>query len=451
MTLVGRELAAELSRLSDGQREAATHPGDVVVRAGPGSGKTRTLVARVGYTLATRTSPLRGVACITYTNTAAREVRHRLADLGVRSGERLACSTLHAFCLNEIVRPFAGLTGGTAPGPGSVIGSGAADLLLQHCLDSQGVNEAARWRLGTITSIRRALAIGDPTDRFDAREVEAARTYETALAAAGQVDFEAMTIRALALLQEHGPVRDLVGSRFPHLVVDEYQDLGGVLHRIVLELRHSAGVEVFAVGDIDQTVFGFAGAEPRFFEELAAREDFLDVSLDINYRSAARIVRACEAALGRTVGRTARDGAPDGEIKVMNVTGGQRGHAEAAAGLVAGALRDGVPPHRVAVLYPSRGPLLTELLAAIQRKAIPVLCESEEPLPRGPLSTFVQRCAAATVATSQVRLGAAELPTGLGSARQVPGLDELAHDLRGLRRDAGLPAGATALSTLVSL
>lgn len=107
-------LAAELAALDQGQRAAAMHNGNLAILAGPGAGKTRTLVARVGYMLAI-TSEHRGVAAITYTDATAREVSHRLRKLGMSPGRRLASRTVHAFCLHHILLPYGGLAGHPLP------------------------------------------------------------------------------------------------------------------------------------------------------------------------------------------------------------------------------------------------------------------------------------------------------------------------------------------------
>ncbi|MFH9044295.1 UvrD-helicase domain-containing protein [Streptomyces sp. NPDC017966] len=112
---VSDTLLTELDNLHPKQRTAVLHDGNVVLRAGPGSGKTRTLVARIAYVLQTQISAFRGVACITYTNAAAEEIRRRVLSSGVRAEGRITCSTVHAFCLNEILRAFAHLTGQPAP------------------------------------------------------------------------------------------------------------------------------------------------------------------------------------------------------------------------------------------------------------------------------------------------------------------------------------------------
>lgn len=262
-------LLRELEALHPKQREAVLHPGNLVLRAGPGSGKTRTLVARIGYLLQTQISAFRGVACITYTNAAADEIRRRVLRSGMRVEGQISCSTVHAFCLNEILRAFAALTRQPAPQAGQVLSAAATETLLQSCFDAVGIAETpAQYRISENTRIRRALACDEPLSIFDPREVQAACLYEERLLAQGVIDFEAMVVRALHIVRQHEPVRDLLHARFPHLVVDEYQDLGGVLHELVLALHDMAGITIFAVGDIDQSVFGFTGADARYLTAL---------------------------------------------------------------------------------------------------------------------------------------------------------------------------------------
>ena len=106
-------LAAEIAALHPRQLGAALHDGNLVVLAGPGAGKTRTLVARVGYLLAA-ISEHRGVAAITFTDAAASEVSARLRQLGLSPGRRLASRTVHSFCLQHVLLPYGDIAGSPA-------------------------------------------------------------------------------------------------------------------------------------------------------------------------------------------------------------------------------------------------------------------------------------------------------------------------------------------------
>jgi DNA helicase II / ATP-dependent DNA helicase PcrA len=446
---VAPRLVEELGSLNRQQLEAVLHEGNVIVRAGPGSGKTRTLVARAAYVLDAQVSPFRGAACITFTNSAADEVRRRMGTMGVRLGDRFSCTTLHSFCLNEILRANVGMTGEWVPRRGEVLSDTDQVGLLQHCFDEVGIAEtAAQWRQPQITKIRRAIACEESLDVFDHREVSAARLYDQKLVERTAIDFEAMTTRALRLVQDNTHVQDLLQARFPHLIVDEYQDLGGVLHGLVIALRDAAEVQIFAVGDPDQTVFGFTGADPRYLDELSRRPDFRVVELEMNYRSGQEIIRVSEAALGHMRGRRALDGVAPGEVEIVAVEGALVDHAVEVVRLVQGVLSSGVAPERIAVLYPQKGPLLNELLSALQRAGLPFLFERDEQLPRGSLSRFVQSCASRAVFLSEARRATTSNVEDLLRRSNAPSLLALRDTLLRLRREASLAAPATRLSLL---
>lgn len=456
MPSVSQQLFVELEELNAQQQHAALAKGNVVVRAGPGSGKTRTLVARAGVLLEEDITRFRGAACITYTNAAASEVRHRLRRLGVRSEGRLTCSTLHSFCLNGILRAFAPLTGEWLPASGQVLDDIAGVDLLQQCFDELSIADlVAKYRSPTITKIRRALACDEAVDGFDVREVRAAHMYERKLTELQFIDFEAMVIRSLRIVREHASVRDLLRAKYPHVIVDEYQDLGGVLHQLILTLRDQAGISVSAVGDADQSIYGFTGADPKYLDELAAREDFCSIELEVNYRSGQTIIRAAEAALGRS-GRVRRaaDGLTDGNISILPIDGSLDEHANESYSLVEQRQSGGVPLEKIAILYPQRGPILDAVLQRFDRSDIPVFHERAERLPGGSLSKFVQRCASTTVAYSQAHRRGKAYGNPISAAvapSDAPDLFTLERELVVLRAEASLPPPTQRLTLLRSL
>lgn len=439
-------LLRELEHLHPRQRAAVLHPGNLVLRAGPGSGKTRTLVARIAYLLQTQISAFRGVACITYTNAAADEIRRRVLHSGVRAEGRITCSTVHAFCLNEILRAFAPLSGQPVPQAGQVLSKTAAEELLQYCFDQVGIAETfAQYRTGESIRIRRALACDESLDAFDPREVQAARLYEEQLTAREEIDFEAMVTRAVRIVREHEPVRDLLHARFPHLIVDEYQDLGGVLHELVITLHDLAGITVFAVGDTDQSVYGFTGADARYLTALAARDDFCDLELDVNYRSGQDIITAAEAALGMPRGRRARDGAPPGDVSIEQVHGGLEDHARLACDLAQQAHRRKISPEKIAILYPQRGPLLDALHSELTRRHLSFLHERDDKLPAGTLSRFIQRCASRAATNYQIHTAPSTARFDMLRRAEAPSLAVLARALTTLRTEAHLSPPASRL------
>jgi DNA helicase II / ATP-dependent DNA helicase PcrA len=433
--LLSPVLAAEIAKLNDKQQLAVFHPGSIVVRAGPGSGKTRTLVAKAGYLLDTQISVHRGVAAITYTRHAAREITTRLARLGIEPGRRLISSTVHGWCLSAVLRPFGPLVGVPVPGPGSVINedTDAWVKLMQRCLDDAGAMENAEWVRPDLTRIRRDLACGNHRDERDPL-VRAARMFDERMLEHGLFDFESMIAQSLRIVLQHDRVARLIAARFPWLIVDEYQDLGPVLHALVLTLHEQASVQIAAFGDPDQSIMGFTGADPRYLNSLASRNEFLDIPLELNYRCGEAIIAASHAALNQKRQHRARpDRADKGVIEPVAVSGGLPDHADATIAKIAELTGRGMPAHRIAVFYPGKGPLLNELVEALDASRLGYVHERDERLPDGDLADFIRGCAA--------RASAGYQPTG-NSANGTTGcltLTELTRIYARMRKAAGLP------------
>jgi len=428
--LVSPALAAELDQLNDDQRRAVRHPGNLVVRAGPGSGKTRTLVAKAGYLLDAEVSIRRGVAAITYTRQAAREVTARLAKLGIRPGRRLASSTVHGWCLSAILRPFGPLVGVPVPGPASVIDDQAVAWvsLLQRCLDDAGAMANAEWERASITRIRRDLAAGNDRDLSDPM-VRAARLFDERMLERGWFDFDSMIAQSLRIIRQYPRAAQLVAARYPWLIVDEYQDLGPVLHELVLTLHERASVQVAAFGDADQSVMGFTGADPRYLNSLASRPEFLDIPLGLNYRCGRAIIAASHAALKEPRQHRARpDRADSGVIEPIAVAGGLADHAKVAIAKINELTDLGIPAHRIAVFYPRKGPLLEELIEALDASGHGYVHERDERLPDGDLADFVRDCAARALSG----------PQPIGSASASPTMTELTQAYEYLRATSGM-------------
>lgn len=389
-------LAAELKKLDTVQREAVRWGGNVALTAGPGSGKTRALVARAGYLLENEVSPLRRVGCITYARSAATEISERLRVFNRAVAFRTTSRTFHSFCFNEILRPYAALAGETPPGADSVVDDKSAVVaaLRQECYDDLRIVDLEPGkRIGTQTAIRRALSTGEPVSGFDEREIEAARLFEERLGVQGLIDYEAMVSRALSLVRGSAQVRDLFQARYPHLLVDEYQDLGAVLHSLVECLRVEAGVTIFAVGDVDQSLYEFNGANPKYLNELSDNPAYKPLKLTVNYRSAVDLLPLFSAALGVDHGRTGVPGPIAGRHEIYEVEGGLEDHAQYTCESIERLLRQGILPHKIAVLYPGRGKLLTALLETFETLNVRFLHARDGELPQGDLFDFIRSCA----------------------------------------------------------
>lgn len=290
-------LAAEQLQSNKGQWQAYNSTGSSVILAGPGSGKTKTLTIKLARMLEEDVHAPRGIACITYSNQCARELKRRLSNLGVEDGHRSSIGTLHSFCLQHIVIPYAHLTDLRKRYPITVASAGEAEALQEKALDKTIGN--TRWGPRFDRYRRNCLDRSSPGWRSkDSQAAEAIEEYESLLDERGLIDFDGMVLIGLHLVETHEWVRRALVARFPVLVVDEYQDLGLALDRIVQALCFKAGMRLIAVGDPDQSIYGFTGAEPSLLMNLAKRDDVELIMLRLNYRCGSAIIDASKAALG---------------------------------------------------------------------------------------------------------------------------------------------------------
>lgn len=249
----------------------------------------------------------RGVACITFSQECARELNRRLNELGLHESGRLFIGTVHGFCLRHLVIPYANLAGLGLPSNVAVATGAQMREIFSRVADSTyGVDHP--FKLDDVHKLRRTVKDRTTDAWREATELATiAELYESELRALGLVDYEDMVLYGERLVQEHDWVLPLIQAKFPVLAVDEYQDLGTSLHNIVKRLAFEGGVRLFAVGDPDQSIYGFNGADSGSLKELAARPDVDPVRLEINYRSAGDIVRVAQRALGEVRGYRALD------------------------------------------------------------------------------------------------------------------------------------------------
>jgi DNA helicase II / ATP-dependent DNA helicase PcrA len=157
---------------------------------------------------------------------------------------------------------------------------------------------------------------------FDERHLAVVEHFNAQLSGEEAVDFEAMTLEALGIVQTSQDVRELLVVRYPWIAVDEYQDLGGPLHQIVSELG-GPGSKIFAVSDPDQCILAFTGADPSYVMDLPEDDAFRTIRLRFNYRSGARLIAAAEATLRSARNyRPAQDRDHEGDIEFEAVDGG---------------------------------------------------------------------------------------------------------------------------------
>ena len=278
------------------QRKAYETEDSTVVIAGPGSGKTTILTLKILKLLSTHIKEPQGLACITFSREAAREFEDRLKLLGYTKRMNVFLGTVHSFCMSEILGKFAPLYNYGLPKelkilPEKIKKEIYAQVLKYFNIKKFNIIEMNKERSLNIHGNSQVTVQSNPLAQKIAVE------YEKRIFEAGYIDYESIIIYSTRLIQEHDYVRKCLCARFPWLVIDEYQDLGRPLHEMVLSLFSGTNIKIFAVGDPDQSIYGFSGAKPDYLMELYNREDIIPVELKNNYRSNQQIVDGSELVL----------------------------------------------------------------------------------------------------------------------------------------------------------
>jgi len=304
-----------LGGLDPDQHAAAIAPGPLLIIAGPGTGKTRTLTHRIAYQVMECGVPAEHILAITFTRRAAQEMRDRLAALCPGRDRQLTVTTFHGLGLRILREQHA-----------------AAGLPEQFGV----AGEAARLRVaaeltGSERDGRRLLAglADDPDGKLALRKELAARDM---------VDFDGLVEMSAALLAGNPAIAAALRARWPAISVDEYQDIDGVQYEL-LRMIGGDGAGLTAIGDPDQAIYGFRGADVGIFGRFGA--DFpgaVTVELTRNYRSSPAIVTAAAQAIAPATlvpGRTAvamRDdpGGAGDSLGTVSFTEAANEHAEAA-------------------------------------------------------------------------------------------------------------------------
>ena len=302
------DLESILSDLNPSQREAVLYDGGpLVVVAGAGSGKTRVLTRRVARLVATGVKPWR-ILAITFTNKAAGEIRRRVVELVGQDAEKMWLSTFHSACV-RILRRQAERIGYTSGF--SIYDEGDTRRLVEHILDDLGIDPkrfSARSVVGAISQAKSELLDAkDYADRartFPEEKIAATfAEYERRLRTAQAMDFDDLLSYVVRLFRSDAEVLEHYQDRFEHLLVDEYQDTNYAQNEIVkmIGAKHR---NVCVVGDTDQSIYAFRGAEFRNLLDFErAFPDATTIVLDQNYRSTQTILDAANAVIGNNVMR----------------------------------------------------------------------------------------------------------------------------------------------------
>jgi DNA helicase-2/ATP-dependent DNA helicase PcrA len=300
-----------LEGLNPQQRAAVVHSGSpLLVVAGAGSGKTKVLTTRIAYLLAARGVQPGEVLAITFTNKAAGEMKERVAALVGSRARMMWVSTFHSACV-RILRAEAKKLGFTTTF--SIYDQADAQRLMTlvcRDLDLDPKRFPARSLSNQVSDLKNELVdyetARDRADNVVQKQVaEVYATYQARLREANAMDFDDLIMTTVNLLQAFPDVAEHYRRRFRHVLVDEYQDTNHAQYTLVRLLSEPVGLELPAaelcvVGDADQSIYAFRGADIRNINDFEIDFPTAEVVLlEQNYRSTQTILSAANAVIAR--------------------------------------------------------------------------------------------------------------------------------------------------------
>jgi DNA helicase-2/ATP-dependent DNA helicase PcrA len=363
--VINRDADYLLEGLNDEQRRAVeTTEGPLLIQAGAGSGKTKTLTHRIAYVIATGRATPYNILAVTFTNKAAKEMRARVAELlGERAENRSFMpfmGTFHSICVRLLRQD------------GEYIGLPRSFVIFDEADRQAAVKQASKQLMldekafptralsGMISSAKNdLLSAGDYANEARTPTQKAAAQvfplYEKALKAAGALDFDDLISRTVQLLKSQPDIRVKWRQQFRYVLIDEYQDTNEAQYRLV-KLLTNEDRNIAVVGDDWQSIYSWRGAD--FRNILNFERDYKQctvIKLEQNYRSTKRILDAAHAVITKNLQRSdkrlwtsAGDGLP---VQLLQVSG-ERAEGETIIRRVQEAVGSGRRRYRdYAVLY----------------------------------------------------------------------------------------------------
>ncbi len=344
------------------QREAVLHgDGALLVLAGAGSGKTRVLTRRIVHLILDRSIPPERILAVTFTNKAAGEMRSRVESMLGFDAAGLWIGTFHSICLRLLRRHGDRL--GFRDGI-TVFDTDDQASLLRRLLKEQGGQDPELPRLRELASL-----ISFAKNRmWEPEQMEAEwphprsakvaalyRAYQEALRAQGGADFDDLLLLAVRLLESHEDLGDTYAQKFRHILVDEYQDTNPIQFRLV---RRLAGVHgnVMVVGDDDQSIYGWRGADITNILEFEKHfPDATVLKMTQNYRSSGQILELANAVIRNNEGRHEKSlwtENPSGDRPVLIIAPDEDEEAGRLVSAIMQGRKDGrFRPGETAILY----------------------------------------------------------------------------------------------------
>ena len=349
-----------LEGLNEAQTDAVTSlNGPLLVLSGAGTGKTRVLTSRLAQLVASRTAAPWNILAVTFTNKAAREMKERVFQLVGPMAEQVMLGTFHALAA-RMLRRHAELVG--LKSDFTILDTDDQNRLLKQLMEAEQI-DLKRWPprvlAAQISSWKdrglrpEKLSVADAGDICNGRGIELYSQYQARLVRLNAVDFGDLLLHMLHIFQTHPDVLTSYQSRLTHIMVDEYQDTN-VAQYLWLRLLASASKNLCCVGDDDQSIYGWRGAEVgnilRFETDYPGAKT---VRLEENYRSTGHILAAASSLIAKNenrLGKTLYTSTGDGNKLLVSGYWDGQDEARNVASKIEGHLKDGFDLNQIAVL-----------------------------------------------------------------------------------------------------
>ena len=296
-----------LDDLNDAQREAVTSESKkLLVLAGAGSGKTKVLVHRIAWLIKALASSTHSILAVTFTNKAASEMTGRIESILEQPIPEMWCGTFHSISNRILRRHFkeAGLEKEFA-----ILDSDDQLRIIKRILKELDVDEdqwqpeKVRWQINTWKD--EALRSKDVDDQGDFNIEMLKRIYihyENYMAKENLLDFAELILKSYELIKTNKTIKELYRKKFRHVLIDEFQDTNSLQFKWIKNLIDPT-TTIAAVGDDDQSIYGWRGAKIENINKFAKEKGTQIVRLEQNYRSTANILNAANAVIGKNSNR----------------------------------------------------------------------------------------------------------------------------------------------------
>ena len=353
-----------LHNLNEEQLAAVTLPSQsALILAGAGSGKTRVLTTRIAWLIQTGQVSPAGILAVTFTNKAAKEMLTRLSSMLPINTRGMWIGTFHGLC-NRLLRTHH--KDAALPQSFQILDSQDQLSLIKRMLKAHNVDDEKYPAKALMYFINNAKDQGlragqlEPNDPIERRMIELYELYDQQCQKEGVVDFAELLLRAYELLSRNGPLRHHYQMRFRHILVDEFQDTNDLQYNLLKLLAgHSeeGGGAIFAVGDDDQSIYAFRGANVGNMQ--AFERDFRVqnlIKLEQNYRSYGHILDSANFLIAnntKRLGKNLRTDMGQGEQVRIYEASSDLEEAQWIIEETKSLVADGLPRKEVAILYRS--------------------------------------------------------------------------------------------------